>query len=254
MSITLSNGSKMIDFQTTRALTKNLNVLYIEDDISFLKETTEVLEDLFHLVHAVNNGEDGLEHYHSFFKTTLTYYDMVITDINMPKMDGITLIKKIYEINPNQIIIVVSAHNEPHYLLELINMGIEQFLLKPNNYDTMLNVFHKSASKFLCSINNEVETSKIILGETIVWDKDLKALYVNNEPIKLTKNETLLMEIFIKNHTKISTLQEIFSTLWKDEPHLACTETLKSIISRLRKKIPTSTIENIYSLGYRLVY
>ena len=104
------------------------------------------------------------------------------------------------------------------------------------------------------SIHKKTETSQVSLGTGLLWDKQTSALYKNNEVIKLTKNETLLMQVFLKNRTKISTLQEIFDTLWHDEPHLACAETLKSIISRLRKKVPTSTIENVYSLGYRLVY
>ncbi|WP_294876936.1 MULTISPECIES: response regulator transcription factor [unclassified Sulfurospirillum] len=244
----------MIDFHTVYSLTQDMALLYIEDDPSFLEESSEVFGELFYTVHTATHGEEGLEKYLSFFRNTSKHYDIVVTDINMPKMDGIALIKKIYEIHPNQIIIVVSAHNEPQYLLELVNLGIEQFLLKPNNYDTILNVFHKSASKFLRSIHKETETFQISLGTGLLWDKQTSVLYENNEVIKLTKNETLLMQVFIKNRTKISTLQEIFDTLWHNEPHLACAETLKSIISRLRKKISTSTIENVYGLGYRLVY
>lgn len=244
----------MIDFHTVYSLTHDMSLLYIEDDASFLEESSEVFEELFRTVHTATHGEEGFEKYLSFFQNTSKHYDIVVTDINMPKMDGITLIKKIYEIHPNQIIIVVSAYNEPQYLLELVNLGIEQFLLKPNNYDTILNVFHKSASKVLRSYSKEIETSHVHLGTTLLWDKQTSVLYENDEAIKLTKNETLLIQIFIKNHTKISTLQEIFDTLWGDEPHLACIETLKSIISRLRKKLPTSIIENVYGLGYRLVY
>lgn len=246
--------STMINFRTLYQMTKNLNILYIEDDTSFLKETTEVFQELFNTVDTACNGEEGLNQYLLFFENYSKHYDMVVTDINMPKMDGIELIKKIYEINHKQIIIVISAHNEPQYLLELVNMGIEQFLLKPNNYDTILNIFYRSTQKLLQMNQPEEEILKIMLENNIYWDKQSNTLWQNNEIIKLTKNETLLMKIFIKNKTKISTLQEIFHILWQDEPHLASTKTLKSIISRLRKKLPDTTIENVYSLGYRLIY
>jgi len=244
----------MIDFHTVYSLTHTMSLLYIEDDASFLEESSEVFKELFAEVDTATDGEMGYIKYDQFFQKTGSYFDIVVTDINMPNMNGIELIQKIYEYNPTQTIIVISAHNESQYLLELVNLGIEQFLLKPNNYDTILNVFHKSASKVLCLGIKEIEISHVHLGANLLWDKQTSALYKNDEVIKLTKNETLLMQIFIKNHTKISTLQEIFNTLWDDEPHLACIETLKSIISRLRKKLPTSIIENVYGLGYRLVH
>ncbi|WP_228448218.1 response regulator transcription factor [Sulfurospirillum diekertiae] len=244
----------MIDFHTVYLLTHTMSLLYIEDDSSFLEESSEVFKELFEEVVTATDGEIGYIEYDQFFQKTGSFFDIVVTDINMPNMNGIELIQKIYEHNPMQTIIVISAHNEPQYLLELVNLGIEQFLLKPNNYDTILNVFHKSASKVLRSYSKEIETSHVHLGTTLLWNKQTSVLYEKDMAIKLTKNETLLMQIFIKNHTKISTLQEIFDTLWGDEPHLACIETLKSIISRLRKKLPTSIIENVYGLGYRLVY
>lgn len=244
----------MNSFRTLYQLTKNLNILYIEDDTSFLKETTEVFQELFNTVDTASNGEEGLNQYLLFFENYSKHYDIVVTDINMPKMDGIELIKKIYEINPKQIIIVISAHNEPQYLLELVNMGIEQFLLKPNNYDTILNIFYRSTQKLLQMNQHEEETLHVMLEHNIYWDKQSNTLWQNNVVIKLTKNETLLMKMFIKNKTKITTIQEIFHILWQDDPNLASTKTLKSIISRLRKKLPDTTIENVYSLGYRLIY
>ena len=243
-----------IDYHAVVSLTKHLTLLYAEDDPAFLEETREVFEELFLHVDTATNGEEALTSYLDYKNRTGRPYDLVITDINMPKMDGISLIKKIYEQEPAQSIIVISAHNESEYLLELVNMGIEQFLLKPNNYDTMLHVLHQSAKKIMTEQKHLPENTRISLGEGYWWDAEKSLLLKAEEAVKLTKNETLLVTLFVKNRFKISTLEEIFALLWPHEPHLASAETLKSIISRLRKKIPSVTIENTYGMGYRMIY
>ena len=245
----------MISYDNVFDLTKGLNLLYVEDDTSLLKETGEVFENLFSRVDTATNGEDGLKKYLSFFENHLKYYDIIVTDISMPKMNGIELIRRIYKINGNQAIIVISAHSESGYLIELVNIGVEQFLIKPHSYNTILDVLYNTSIKILkLKEIFDDNTNEIKLNNDFLWDKINSVLFHSGENIQLTKNEILLMQIFIKNRYKISTLQEIFNTLWGDNLHLASTETLKSIISRLRKKIPTVTIENVYGMGYRLVF
>ena len=76
-------------------------------------------------------------------------------------------------------------------------------------------------------------------------------LYKNQVLIKLTKNEILLMKLFISNKTKISSYEEILNILSLHTTEFLSIDSLMPIISRFRKKIPT-TIDNIYGLGYRL--
>lgn len=241
----------MISYDDVFRLTQKLNILYIEDDAVLLKETSENFKSMFSKVDTAIDGEEGLKKYLYFFQVNSKYYDIVITDINMPKLNGVELIKKIYIENEKQSIIVISAHNESEYLLDLVNLGIEQFLIKPHAYNTTLDVLYKTASKILKS-SKTIPSNKIDLDDDFFWNSEDNLLFLDGRNIKLTRNETLLMQTFIKNQYKISTLQEIFNLLWPDSPHLASSETLKSIISRLRKKIP-NTIENIYGLGYRLI-
>ena len=134
-------------------------------------------------------------------------------------------------------------------------MGIEQFLQKPIVYDKILEVLHNTSQKLNDKnsiINNSIEKTIINLDDTIYWDKEKLLLMNDDKIIKLTKNEILLMKIFIKNKTQISLYQDIFNNLWADDSHLASVEALLPIISRFRKKLPNNNIENIYGVGYRL--
>jgi len=237
--------------------TKKLTLLFIEDDENFKKETNEIFKELFCKVDLAENAEIGLEKYLSHYQKQDKYYDIVITDINLPQKNGIELIKQIYKINEHQPIIVLSAHNESNYLLELINIKIEQFLIKPLDYNKILEVFFNVSSKILkedIKENSNFETNLIKLNNDFLWNKKDFVLYHKNKNIKLTKKEILLMQLFIKNGSKISTTQEISDALWNRKTDLKTKSDLKPLISRFRKKIHPITIESVYGLGYKLVF
>lgn len=244
----------MLDYNKVYNLSKDLSILYIEDDINFAKETSEVFSELFKKVDTVYNGENGIKSYMKYHKSNKKYYDIVITDISMPKMDGLNLIKNIYKINKSQSIIVISAHNNSENLLELVNIGIEQFLLKPLNFEKVLNTIYNCTVKLKTKPNNLKNQTTIKLSKNFTYNMKNETLYKDQTAIKLTKKELLLLKIFIENKTKISTFNEIYSKLWQEEPYMASQELLKPIISRFRKKLPENEIESIYGLGYRLIF
>jgi len=133
----------MIDLDEVIKLSKDLTVLYVEDDSFVLEKTSQLLETIFYSVDVATNGEEGMESYQN------KKYDLVITDIKMPKKDGRDLIKFIKEINENQPIIVTSAYNDSNRLMELIELGIDSFLLKPISSKT----FFKTLSTQVKKIN-----------------------------------------------------------------------------------------------------
>lgn len=104
---------------------KGMHVLYVEDDRALQEEISVFLSDIFKSVDLAKNGQEGLE------KLAQYPYDIVITDILMPVMDGIEMIEKIKELYPKQAILVTSAHNELGNLCKLVNLGVEDFLSKP---------------------------------------------------------------------------------------------------------------------------
>jgi signal transduction histidine kinase len=109
----------------------NLRILYVEDSEIVRESTCDILDRYFDKCDIAVNGEEGLQKYKQFYKEHDTFYDIVITDINMPKMNGIEMIEMILQLHAEANIIVMSAHNESDYLLQLINLGISNFVLKP---------------------------------------------------------------------------------------------------------------------------
>ena len=115
----------MHNFTELQKYAQTLTVLYVEDNDDLRKSTAMLFERLFKKVDLAINGLDGLEKYNQ------GHYDVVITDINMPKMNGLEMIEKIKEINFEQKVMTITAHNESEILIDIIKKGVNGFILKP---------------------------------------------------------------------------------------------------------------------------
>jgi len=133
--------------KTVQKFTKELKVLYVEDDEGIRESTTELFKQFFDSVDVAEDGKQGLAAYTQYFKDNAKFYDFVITDINMPYMNGIEMITEINKHNRKQTIIITSAHDDAAYLIPLIELGVESFILKPFKMTSLLNVFFKNAQQ-----------------------------------------------------------------------------------------------------------
>jgi len=124
-------------------LSKDLDVLFVEDDDELRSQMSGMFSELFHKVDTGENGRVGLQKYSDRLDEMHKPYDLVITDINMPEMNGIEMIHAVYKLNPLQPIVVVSAHNESDYLMELLHVGINSFLIKPVRHQELITTLYK---------------------------------------------------------------------------------------------------------------
>jgi DNA-binding response OmpR family regulator len=245
----------MVDYIFLEEYGSKISVLFVEDDMGIAKEMGLLLKEIFYKVDVAIDGKEALKTYIQYNQENRASYDLVITDIQMPNMNGIELIENIYKENPKQQVIVLSAHNETEYLMQLVNIGISHFILKPIEYDSFLEVIFKT-SKFIYENRyqkSEKKSISIKLSDDLSWNKELKQILLNGNSFKVTKKEFLLLELLLKIPEKTYTNEEIMKCLWKDDFDKSPDITnLKNLISRLRKKLPSLNIENIYGFGYRL--
>jgi len=123
--------------------TQDLNILYVEDEKNLREDITSILSHFFKNVISAEDGEEAFELYVKDTSSKKDYFDIVFTDIYMPKINGIELIEKIYEKNKDQVVVVVSAHNESDKLMDLIHLGITNFIQKPFSRQAFQKVFLK---------------------------------------------------------------------------------------------------------------
>ncbi len=125
--------------------TQKLTVLYIEDEIEVCHGGRDILIHYYKSVDIAYDGQEGWEKYSNSLELEEISYDLVITDITMPKLNGIELSRLILTKNPQQAIIIISAHDDSKYLMEAIDMGISGFLNKPINYEKLSRVLYKTS-------------------------------------------------------------------------------------------------------------
>ena len=120
-----------MNFKNIYNYSSKLSVLYVEDDVNLLAETSDILEDYFCELQSACDGLEGLTKFLEYKEETNRYFDLIITDINMPNMDGLKMIQKIHSHNPDQEVLVISAYSDASRLIDLIHEGISSFVLKP---------------------------------------------------------------------------------------------------------------------------
>ena len=241
----------MINSKELLQYTKELSLLFAEDHTELRVNTTEILKNFFKNVDSAEDGEVALKLYKDAYKEKRVY-DLILTDIQMPKMDGVALTEKIYEINPNQTVVVLSAHDESDYLLPLINLGIEQFIKKPIDYQELLKVLLNIAKKSTSNITNHSHTTSIPLNDDFSFNKETKTLLNKNESVYLTKYEIIFLELLTQSSGKIFSNEDIVSYFSSIDENID-PQNIRKLVSKLRKKLPEETLESIYGVGYRIV-
>ena len=126
-----------MDIRDVYLYTKELSLLYVEDNKNLLRAKMGIFKEIFKYADEAENGLEGLEKYKK------DKHDIVITDINMPYMNGIEMIDNILHINKNQAIIIISAYLETEYMSELENFKKIDFLTKPVGADELLSAIYE---------------------------------------------------------------------------------------------------------------
>ncbi len=153
-----------IEIIATLKYTKELSLLYVEDDINLQIQTQKLFESLFKSVSVRSCGKEALDLYMN------NEYDIVITDVKMPNMDGVALVREIRKIKKQQEIIITSAYNDSDNLISFINLNVSNFIFKPINTQDFITIIHNVAKnianiKMLELYRKDLEFTNVSLKE-----------------------------------------------------------------------------------------
>lgn len=118
----------MEDITRLKAIASSMSILYVEDEREVREVVTRYLKKLFESVYVAANGVEALNLYMEH------KIDILLTDIQMPKMNGIALIERVKEINPEQECVIISAFSDVEYLLEAIKSNVHAYIIKPMDF------------------------------------------------------------------------------------------------------------------------
>lgn len=122
------------------SILKNITILYAEDEKDLREVTHQILKGFTKKQFIAENGQEGLD----LFKEHENEIDLIITDVNMPILNGLEMVKEIKKINLNIPIIVATAFSNKEYLLEAIDIGVDKYVLKPIDISKLLQVMSQS--------------------------------------------------------------------------------------------------------------
>ncbi len=217
-----------------------LTILYVEDEKMIRKNAVEYLS---RICNNVLEAKDGIEALNIYKKHKP---NIIISDIKMPRMNGLEFASEIRKVDKETPIIIATAHTETDYLLKAVELQLIKYIVKPITSTKLQKALALSLDYLT------VKSSNIIyLNETTIYDILNKTLLIKNNIIKLTKNEQLLLHLLATHKQRAITYEEIENTVWAYERMTK--DALRSLVRMLRKKLEGDFIENISSIGYRLI-
>lgn len=151
---------------------KSFSILYVEDEEDLREKMAVFLSKIFNHVETAPDGVEGFEKY------LLKPYDIVITDILMPKANGLELIDNIRKINTKQEIIVISAYTDSEYLTQCIQLDVTGYIIKPLDFNLVLTVLESSVEKLSAFRENEMYKTKL---ETMVEKRTAEVTQLQEE-------------------------------------------------------------------------
>jgi len=218
---------------------KKYTILYIEDDEGVRTINSRFLNRMFDELYEAKDGQEGYELYLKF------HPDIILTDIKMPRMDGLTLSKKIRQTDNTTKIIVSTAFSDKNYLMEAIELNLEKYIVKPITSRNLIPVLTKTVE----ALDSERDY-KISLDDNFYFDNNTSMFYLDNEIIDFTKKETSFLKLLVLNKNRVVSYEEIEQKVWDSE--YMSLNSLRTTIGFLRKKIPFNCIKNISNMGYKL--
>jgi DNA-binding response OmpR family regulator len=220
---------------------KDISLLVAEDEKELLDYISEYLHLFFEKIYTATNGIDA----YAIYKDKK--HDIIITDINMPSLDGLSLISKIRQEEKETKIIIMSAHSEEEKLLQAVELHLETYLIKPINVEKLKEVLFRSVEELRKHIK------RIYLDEEVYWDVLHEKLYRNKEEIALKTKERLCMRLLCENLSQPVSAEQIFYAVHKNGEDLRFSSNpVTSLVKRLRTKLPRGALKNVYGAGYMI--
>ncbi|MBU3015393.1 response regulator [Poseidonibacter lekithochrous] len=219
------------------------SILLIEDENILRKNYIIYLKTMFEFVY---EATDGVEAYNIYKEKRP---NILIIDINIPKINGLDLLQMIRQHDHTTKAIVLTAHKDKDFLLQATKLKLTDYLVKP--------ISRRALKLSLEKVIDELTNFKItalknkILKDGYIWNYDSEELTCNGKVIHLTNKEKLIFTLFMNNLNSVLSIDKIIYSVW-DEYLKSHEDSLKTILKKLRRKLPNGIIINIHSIGYKI--
>ena len=229
----------------------NEKILVVDDDANICELLRLYLTKEGYQVTTAGDGEEGLEKFNQIKP------DMVLLDVMMPRMDGLSALMRIRE-KRNLPVIVLSAKSEDSDKILGLSMGADDYVTKPFNPQELAARVRSQLRRYtlLGDVHAE-ERQGLIVNGRLTYDPDRRELRADGEAVKLTATETKIVDLLMRNPGRIFPAEEIYRRVWDGEAAYACENTVMVHIRRIREKIELNPkepdyIKVVWGIGYKM--
>jgi two-component system, OmpR family, response regulator QseB len=221
-----------------------MRILLVEDDQRIAKPLAEDLKHQRYVVDIATDGVEGWEYSQS------TQYDIILLDLMLPKLDGISLCKRLRSIKYNALILMLTAKDTTVDKVIGLDAGADDYLIKPFELEELA-----ARIRALSRRNSEVRPPILVYGK-LQLDPGSCNISYQDKTLLLTPKEYMILEYFMQNPNQVLTRTSILNKLWEFDK-ISGEDTVKTHINNLRKKLKSvgaseKIIETVYGIGYRL--
>jgi len=221
-----------------------MRILIVEDDDRIAKPVAEDLRHQHHVTDIAVDGIQGWEYAQS------AVYDLILLDLMLPKLDGISLCKRLRAAHSNALILMLTARDTTGDKIMGLDAGADDYLVKPFELEELA-----ARIRALSRRSPTTRPATLIHGNLQLDPSTGNVTYADN-PVSLTPKEYMILEYFLRNPSQILTRSALVDKLWEFDKSSG-EETIKTHITNLRKKLRVAgskqdLIETIYGIGYRL--
>jgi two-component system OmpR family response regulator len=220
-----------------------MRILLVEDEIQLLNAYVKGLKQDGYAIDTAHNGDDAVE------LCTINTYDLIVLDINLPKLNGIEVLKQVRALNESVKIIIVSANRSIDQRIEGLDLGANDYLTKPFDFLEL-----KARIRALLRRDFISQPNLLSVGDFSV-DLNLHQVVFQGKQILLTLKEYTILTYLITNRERIISSEELLEKCWNDDAD-PFSEAMRVHIYALRKKIQETTrrddiIQTVKGVGYR---
>ncbi|MBU1657439.1 response regulator transcription factor [bacterium] len=215
-----------------------IKILLVEDDLLFAETLTDLLEDEGYSVTHCPNGQKALD---------ITYenkFDVYLLDINLPLIDGITLLKELRGANDNTPSIFLTSHKDKDMLSRGFLSGGDDFITKPFDTNELLLRIH--------ALLRRVKITKIKCIRLLCHDEIHKRILYDGNELDLSFKEYQLLLLLMQHVNNVLPREMIIDELWNSSES-GSYGAVRVYINRIKQLLPVMKIENIRGIGYKLV-
>ena len=216
-----------------------MRILVVEDEAALSSQLVSAIGDAGYAVDCAADGE------RADYLVEIEQYDAILLDLGLPKIDGLTLLRRWREAGISSPVLILTARASWHEKVQGIDVGADDYVTKPFRMEEVLARLRALIRRASGQLNPELRCGPLVL------DPRLSKVTVDGNPVRLTSHEFRVLSYLMHHRGRVVSQAELTDHIYAQDFNRD-SNTVEVFVARLRRKVGAGIIETIRGLGYRI--